>query len=97
MPTLLRGKLVNYYVDLDAATKADLNLLRMALMKKVGLIQDPLTAGKLAISCCKWSGRKAADFADHLRKLFKQAYPDKDLTSGIPLQCFLIQARRKQL
>ena len=45
--TLLRGKLVDYYVDLDATVKADLNLLKAALMKKAGLTQDPLTAGKL--------------------------------------------------
>ena len=45
--TLLRGKLVDYYVDLDATVKADLNLLKAALMKKARLTQDPLTAGKL--------------------------------------------------
>ena len=50
LPTLLRGKLVDYYVDLDAATKADLKLLKTALMKKAGLAQDPLMAGKLFIS-----------------------------------------------
>ena len=83
LPTLLRGKLVDYYVNLDATTKADLNLLKVALMT-----QDPLTAGKLFISRCQCSGEKAVDFADHL-KLFKQAYPDEDLASGILLQCFL--------
>ena len=74
LPTLLRGKLVDYYVDLDATTKADLNLLKAALMKKAGLTQDPLTAGKLFISRCQRSGEKAVDFANHLKKLFKQAY-----------------------
>ena len=86
LPTLLRGKLVDYYVNLDATTKADLNLLKVALMT-----QDPLTAGKLFISRCQRSGEneKAVDFAYHLKKLFKQAYPDEDLASGILLQCFL--------
>ena len=32
LPTLLRGKLVDHYVDLDTATKADLQLLKTALM-----------------------------------------------------------------
>ena len=50
LPKLLRGKLVDHYVDLDAATKADLKLLKAALMKEAGLAQDPLTAGKLFIS-----------------------------------------------
>ena len=43
--TLFRGKLVDYYVNLDATTKADLNLLKAA-----GLTQEPLTARKLFIS-----------------------------------------------
>ena len=41
LPTLLREKLVDYYVDLDAAEKANPKLLKTALMKKVGLVQDP--------------------------------------------------------
>ena len=47
LPTLLRGKLVDHYIDLDDATKADLQLVKTALMEKTGLMQDPLTAGKL--------------------------------------------------
>ena len=89
LPMLLRGKLVDYYVEVDATTKADLKLLKTAITKKTGLAQDPLTAGKLFISHCRHSGEKTADFTDHLKKLFKQTYPDKDLTSGILLQCFL--------
>ena len=65
-PMLLRGKLVDLYVDLDAATKADLKLLKEAFMKKAGLAQDPLTAGKLFISRSQRSGEKSADFAMHL-------------------------------
>ena len=47
LPTLLRGKLVEHYVDLDATTRADLNQLKTALMAKAGLAQDPLTARKV--------------------------------------------------
>ena len=89
VPTLLRGKLVDYYVELDATTKADLKQLKTALMRKAGLAQDPLTAGKLFISHCQRPGEKAEDFAEQLKKLFKQAYPDEELTSGILLQRFL--------
>ena len=39
-----------YYVEIDATTKADLKQLKTALMRKAGLTQDPLTAGKLFIS-----------------------------------------------
>ena len=48
----MRGILVDYYVDLDATTKADLKLLKTTLMKKAGLPYDLLTEGKLFISCC---------------------------------------------
>ena len=89
LPTLLRGKLVDYYIDPDTTTKDDLKLLKTALMKNTGLVRDPLTAGKLFIFCCQRSGEKVADFADHLKKLFKQVYPDEKLTSGILLQHFL--------
>ena len=89
LPTLLREKLVDHYVDLDAATKADLQQLKTALLGKTGLAQDPLTAGKSFIACCQRSGEKVADFASDLKKLFKQAYPKETLTSGILLQRFI--------
>ena len=38
---------------------------------------------------CQRSGEKVADFASDLKKLFKQAYPEEPLTSGILLQCFI--------
>ena len=33
--TLFQGKLVDYYVDLDATTKADLKLLKMTRRRKL--------------------------------------------------------------
>ena len=42
LPTLLRGKLVDIYINLDDGTKADLAEVKKALMKKVGLVKDPL-------------------------------------------------------
>ena len=50
LPTLLRGKLVDYYVELDEAIKASMKLLKTALMRRARLIEDPLTAGKIFIS-----------------------------------------------
>ena len=63
LPTLLRGKLVDHYIDLDDATKADLQLVKTALMEKTGLMQDPLTAGKLFMAHCQQTDEKVADFA----------------------------------
>ena len=59
LPTLLRGKLVDYYVELDEAIKASMKLLKTALMTRAGLIKDPLTAGKIFISRCQHANEKA--------------------------------------
>ena len=83
------GKLVDHYIDLDDATKADLQLVKTALMEKTGLMEDPLTAGKLFMARCQHTDEKVADFAVSLKKLFKQAYLDEALTSGILLQRFV--------
>ena len=45
LPTLLRGKLIDYYVELDTGQRGSLKSLQTALMTKAGLLQDPLTAG----------------------------------------------------
>jgi hypothetical protein len=54
-------------------------------MKEAGLAQDP---GKSFTSHSQRPGEKATDFAIH-EKLFQQAYPGEELTSGILLQRFL--------
>ena len=89
LPTLLHGKLVDYYVELDEALKTSMKLLKTALMMRAGLIKDPITAGKIFISCCQHANDKAEGFTNFLRKLFKQAYPDEEVTSGILLQRLL--------
>ena len=64
--------------------------MKTALMEKTGLMQDPLTAGKLFMAHCQHTDEKVADCAVSLKKLFKQAYPDEALLSGILLQRFVI-------
>ena len=58
LPTLLSGKLVDYYVELDEAIKASMKLLKTALMTRAGLVKDPLTAGKIFISYCQHASKK---------------------------------------
>ena len=41
LPTLLRGKLVEYYVSLEDEKKADPETLRKALMDRAGISKDP--------------------------------------------------------
>lgn len=90
MPTLLWGKLVDYYVELDATTKADVKQLMMALI----MIKSTSCSGStnsrevvhLSLSTLGWNSWR---LHQSLKKLFKQAYPNEELTSAILLQCFL--------
>ena len=42
LPTLLRGKFVDTYLDFNDETKADLAKLKAALEKATGRVEDPL-------------------------------------------------------
>ncbi|XP_065901887.1 uncharacterized protein [Dysidea avara] len=46
IPALLRGKLIDYYVDFDDTIKGDLKLLRAALEERAGKKEDPLAASR---------------------------------------------------
>lgn len=86
---LLQGKLVDLYIELGDDIKKDMKQLKVVLMGKAGLIQDPLSAGKKFISRSQGEEEKVDEFGCTLKTLFKQAHPDKDLSSSILLQRFL--------
>ena len=44
IPTLLRGKLIDNYVELPEATKGNLGHLKVALQDRDGVKEDPLAA-----------------------------------------------------
>ena len=89
LPTLLRGKLIDYYVELDMGQKGSVKSLRMALMTKAGLLQDPLTAGRAFSERRQGLQERVADYFTSLRRLFAQAYPEEKVTSSVLLQQFL--------
>lgn len=93
LPTLLRGKLVDFYIELSEETRADLAELKKALMNKAGLLKDPLMAGKEFIARIQRDGETVDSFAENLKLLFKQAYPSEEPTSSILLQRFLTGLR----
>ena len=78
LPTLLRGKLIDYFMELRDEDKTDLPTLKAALSKRAGLTKDSLESARL--------------FEDLiiLMRLFRQAYPDVDKKSPILLQCFVM-------
>ena len=89
LPTLLRGKLVEIYVEANDETRGDFAQLKTYLMTKSGLARDPLTSSQLFITRSQNPGEKVADFVMALKLLFKEAYGSEETTSPILLQRFL--------
>ena len=87
MPTLLRGKLVECYIELEADTKKAVKCIKEELVKRLRLCREPLEAGKLFMACSQLEKERIAE----LKKLFKQAYPEERSTSGILLQRFVLE------
>ena len=91
LPTLLRGKLVGVLcIELEANTKKTVKIVKEELMKRLKLCRQPLEAGKLFMIRSQLEKEGVMEFAMHLKKLFKQAYPEEDSTSGIFLQRFVM-------
>ena len=93
LPTLLRGKLLDHFVDCDDDTKSDLKKLHAALIAASGLLEDPLSAAKSFIARDQRPDEKVADFASAIKKLFRQAYPEERAASKVLLQRFLTGLR----
>ena len=93
IPTLLRGKLIDYYVELEDDIKSDVKLLKAALEERAGKKEDPLIASKSFNQRSRGPGEGVADFASSLKQLFKSGYPEEALTSAVLLQRFLMGLR----
>ena len=89
LPTLLRGKLLDYYSECSDGTRGDLERHKSSLMEKAGLKQDSLAASHNFMSHTQQPREKVSDFAVELKKLFKEAYPEEQFTSAILVQRFL--------
>eukprot|EP00731_Ephydatia_muelleri_P019398 Em0012g223a len=81
------GKLVECYVELEADTKKAVNYVKEELVKRLRLCREPLEAGKLFMTRSQLERERVTEL---LKKLFKQAYPEEDSTSGILLQRFVM-------
>ena len=93
IPTLLRGRLIDYYVELDDDTKGDLKLLKAALQERTGTKEDPLLASRNFNQRNQGPDEKMHDFASALKQLFKNAYSTEAMTSTVLLQRFLTGLR----
>ena len=89
IPTLFRGKLVEYYMEADEATRGNLANLKTLLMTKVGLVRDPLMSCQLFMSRSQRQGKRILHYVADLKKHFTEAYVTEDFTSAILLQRFL--------
>ena len=71
IPTLLRGRLIDYYVELEDATKNDLALLKVALLDKSDKKEDPLVASWCLNQRNQSQDEKVIDFAAVLKNCTK--------------------------
>ena len=95
--TLLTGKQLDYYVDLNAEEKADMDTLKMSLIKKVGLKKNATVAVRDFHDQVQGPTKRARDFAMDLKKKFKQACSGEAATSAVLLQRFMTGLQPGQL
>ena len=73
--TLVRGKLLDYYLDLCEEEKSSMEALKRALVGRAGLSADPLVAAGKFMTRCQGTTESAFDYLVELRRLFKRAHP----------------------
>ena len=89
VPALLRGKLLDYYIQLDDSEKTTMKALKAALLTRSGIAKEPLSAAKLFMDRVQGSQERVGDYGMALKKVFKEAFPDELVTSAVLLQHFL--------
>ncbi len=89
VPALLRGKLVEIFVDLEDEEKADIKTLKRALSARAGLTSDPLASARRFNDRKQEPGEKVSNYARELKRLYSRAYPGEDAQSIVLVQRFL--------
>jgi len=87
IPALLRGKLIDYYVELDDATKKDWGQHSRRELERRRIHWLHFTQRN------QREGERVSDFASSLKQLFKTAFPQEAMTSAVLLQRFLTGLR----
>ena len=93
IPVLLRGRLIDYYVDFDDTIKGNLKPLRAALEERAGKREDSLAASRSFSQRSQGQGERVSDFASSLKQLCKSAFPAEAMTSSVLLQILLTGLR----
>lgn len=93
IPTLLRGRLLDYYLDLSEEEKSSMEALKKALVGRAGLSADPLVAARKFMTRSQGTSESVADYLAELKKVFKRAHPTESLDSTVLLQKFLTGLR----
>ena len=93
LPTLLRDKLIHYYIDLPDDIRDDIKKLKAALEQKAGITPDCFSASSAFSRRNQGPDERCGDFAMELVKLFKLAYPTEATTSTVLLQRFVTGLR----
>lgn len=70
--------------------KKSANSVKDELAKHLCLCRDPLEAGRLFLVHSQLEHEKVTEYAMSVTKLFRQAYPEESVTSGILLLRFVM-------
>ena len=87
---LLRGKLVEIFVDLEDEEKADIKTMKRALSAQVGLTSDLLASDRRFNDRKQEPGEKVSNYAREIKRFYSRAYPGEDAQSIVLVQQFLI-------
>ena len=97
LPALLRGKLLDIYMQLPDADKADGATLKKALADRAGLTKDPLSSAKMFGERCQEPRESVRDFEMALCKLFMEAYPSDNVKTASVLLGRFVTGLRPEL
>ena len=89
IPTLLRRRLVDYYINLEEEEKVSIQELGNSLKKRAGLMTDPLASARKSSIRSQEPQERVSNFATDLKKLFRLAYLEEAKSPSVLLQRLL--------
>ena len=101
IPALLRGSLLDHFLEVAAEEKETVSGLKAALAERAGLTTDSLKAAQKFMEVNQREKQRVTEYARELKGLFQKAHKEESLASPVLLQKFLAglqpQIRRQVL
>lgn len=101
IPALLRGSLLDHFLEVPADERKTVSALKEALAERAGLTTDSLKAAQKFMEVNQREKQRVTEYARELKGLFQKAHKEESLASPVLLQKFLAglqpQIRRQVL